>query len=113
VRTPRLGEVLLAIGAGVGVAAVIGLVVGFEPSKLPPALLNIAVYKLTFGAAAGLLAAGAVVRRYAKRHEGPDHDRTAGGLSATGPAQLGEGSADSAMRREQNARPRVDVRQDR
>ena len=106
---PRLGEVLLAIGAVVGVVAVVGLVVGFEPSKLPPALLNIAVYKLTFGAAAGLLAAGAVVRRHAKRHEGPDHDRTAGRSSADGPGQLGEGSADSAMRREQNARARVDV----
>ena len=53
-----MGEVLLAIGAAVGVIAVVGLVAGFEPSKLPPALLNIAVYKLTFGAAAGLLAAG-------------------------------------------------------
>jgi hypothetical protein len=41
--------VLLAIGAAVGVIAVVGLVAGFEPSKLPPALLNIAVYKLTFG----------------------------------------------------------------
>ena len=40
---------LLAIGAAVGVIAVVGLVAGFEPSKLPPALLNIAVYKLTFG----------------------------------------------------------------
>ena len=50
-----------------GVAAVVGLVVGFEPAKLPPAILNIAVYKLTFVAAAGLLAAGAVMQRYTRR----------------------------------------------
>ena len=105
-RTPRVGELLLATGAVVGVIAVVGLVVGFEPSKLPPALLNIAVYKLTFGAAAGLLAAGAVVRRYAKRHE--DAQRP-GGLTAGSHAPLGEGPAHSAMRREQNARARVDV----
>ena len=38
-----------------------------QPVALP--LLNIAHYKLTFGAAAGLLAAGAVVWRYASRRE--------------------------------------------
>lgn len=66
-KTGRFGGLLLATGAVVGVAAVVGLVTGFEPSRLPAALLDIAVYKLTFVAAAGLLAAGAIVRRYAKR----------------------------------------------
>lgn len=66
-RTSRFGGLLIAVGAAVGVAAVVGLVVGFEPANLPPAILNIAVYKLTFAAAAGLLAAGAVVQRYARR----------------------------------------------
>ncbi len=103
---PRVGEVLLAIGAVVGVVAVLGLAVGFEPSTLPPALLNIAVYKLTFAAAAGLLAAGAVIRRYARRNE--DAQR-AGRLTAGSHALLGEGPADSATRREQNPRARVDV----
>ena len=51
----------------VGIAAVVGLATGFEPSRLPAALLDVAVYKLTFAAAAGLLAAGAIVRRYARR----------------------------------------------
>lgn len=69
-RTSRFGGLLLATGAAVGVAAVVGIVTGFEPSRLPPALLDIAVYKLTFAAAAGLLAAGAIVRRYAKRDLG-------------------------------------------
>ena len=66
-KTGRFGGLLLATGAVVGVAAVVGLVTGFEPSRLPAALIDIAVYKLTFVAAAGLLAAGAIVRRYAKR----------------------------------------------
>ena len=66
-RGSRLGDMLLGAGAMVGVAAVVGMIVGFEPSQLPPALLNIAAYKLTIGAAVGLLAAGAAVRRYAKR----------------------------------------------
>lgn len=70
-RTSRFADMLLLIGGFVGVAAVVGLVVGFEPSKLPAAVLNIAVYKLTFAAAAGLLAAGALVRRYA-RHAGDE-----------------------------------------
>ena len=50
-----------------GIAAVVGLVVGFEPSKLPPALLDIAAYKLAFGAAAALLAAGALISRRSNR----------------------------------------------
>ena len=66
-KTGRFGQLLLATGAAVGVAAVVGLVTGFEPSRLPPALIDIAVYKLTFAAAAGLLAAGAIVRRYSRR----------------------------------------------
>ena len=67
-KTSRLGGLLLATGAAVGVAAVVGIVTGFEPSRLPAALIDIAVYKLTFAAAAGLLAAGAIVRRYSSRH---------------------------------------------
>lgn len=66
-HTRRFGAVLLATGAVVGVAAVVGLVVGFEPSRFPRALLDIAVYKLTFAAAAGLLAAGAIIRRHSRR----------------------------------------------
>ena len=66
-KTARFGGLLLATGAAVGVAAVVGLVTGFEPSRLPAALIDIAVYKLTFAAAAGLLAAGAIVRRYSRR----------------------------------------------
>jgi len=63
-RLDRVGGVLLVAGAIVGVVAVVGLAVGFEPSQLPAKLLDIAAYKLTFGAAAVLLAVGAMVRRH-------------------------------------------------
>jgi hypothetical protein len=66
-RTSRIGGVLLATGAAVGVVAVVGMVLGFEPARLPAALLNIAAYKLTLIGAAGLITAGAIVRRRGKR----------------------------------------------
>lgn len=66
-RPGRFGAFLLGTGVVVGVSAVVGLVLGFEPSRLPPALLDVAAYKLTFLAAAGLLAAGAIIRRRANR----------------------------------------------
>lgn len=66
-RTTHLGALLLGLGVAVGTLAGVGLVLGFEPAQLPAALLNIAAYKLTFLAAFGLLAAGAVVQRHARR----------------------------------------------
>ena len=74
----RLGHLLLALGLVVGCAAGVGLLVGFAPARLPPALLNIAAYKLTFVAALGLLAAGAVSLRHARRREtrSPDTRRS-------------------------------------
>ena len=65
----HVSTALLTLGLLVGIAAGVGLVVGFEPARLPAALLNIAAYKLTFLAAGGLLAAGAIVARYARRSE--------------------------------------------
>jgi hypothetical protein len=69
-RAARVSGLLLGLGALVGAVAGVGLLVGFEPARLPPALLNIVAYKLTFVAALGLLAAGAVLRRYARREGG-------------------------------------------
>ena len=66
-RAAHLGRFLLGLGLAVGVLATVALALGFEPARLPAALLNIAAYKLTFLAAFGLLAAGAVVQRYARR----------------------------------------------
>jgi hypothetical protein len=68
-RAARVGHLLLILGLLVGAAAGVGLLVGFEPARLPPALLNIAAYKLTFVAALGLFAAGATFLRYARREQ--------------------------------------------
>ena len=54
------------LGLVVGGAAGIGLLIGFEPAQLSRALLNVAAYKLTFLAAGGLLAAGALLMRYGR-----------------------------------------------
>jgi hypothetical protein len=66
-RPNRVGGFLLATGVVLGVAAAVGIMIGFEPSRLPPALLDIAAYKLAFLGAGGLLAAGAIIRRRTKR----------------------------------------------
>jgi hypothetical protein len=87
-RATKLGSLLLALGVLVGIAAGAGLLVGFEPARLPAALLNVAAYKLTFLAAFGLLAAGAVFRRYGRQaaeRNGPP--------GAPPPSRLGEGKA--------------------
>ena len=84
----RVGGVLLVLGLAVGLVASAGLLVGFEPARLPAALLNIAAYKLTFLAAGGLLAAGAIVRRFANRQK-PRDDLPS--LVARDEVQLGEG----------------------
>jgi hypothetical protein len=111
-RASRFGQILLAIGGLVGVTAVVGLVVGFEPAKLPAALLNIAVYKLTFAAAGGLLAAGAIVQRYARRDDGsplssnnaPDAESQPGGL-------LGEGRPEADLSAHADERATVKIRE--
>ena len=84
----RIGRLLLGLGVLVGVAAGVGLLVGFEPARLPPALLNIAVYKLVFVSALAILAAGAVVLRHAGRVEGRMRD--------AGPVASGAPRADLA-----------------
>jgi hypothetical protein len=91
----RVGRLLLGLGVLVGAAAGIGLLVGFEPARLPPALLNIAVYKLLFVSAMAILAAGAVVLRHAGRAEGRARGaRPLGG----GPARHDLGPALDAVR---------------
>jgi hypothetical protein len=104
-KTERFGRLLLATGAAVGVAAVVGIVTGFHPSRLPPALLDIAVYKLTFAAAAGLLAAGAIVRRYAKRNgqQAETHERAPSLGSSDAPRLPDAPAPDFAVKPEERA----------
>ena len=89
-RAARIGPFLLALGLVVGVAAGVGLLVGFEPARLPRELLNIAAYKLTFLAAGGLLAAGALALRYERRRSSANVVDSDGGHDL---AALSEGPA--------------------
>ena len=110
-RTSRFGGFLLGVGAAVGVAAVVGLVIGFEPSRLPPAVLDIAAYKLTIVAAIGLLVAGAVIRKRALRDDsranGRDSPRPL--ADARTSAALLAGSVDADVARGAESRSKVEV----
>ena len=99
-RAARAGHLLLTLGLLVGAAAGGGLLVGFEPARLPPALLDIVAYKLTFGAALGLFAAGAMFLRHARRR-GTQGTTSAHGRETPG---LAEGrSGDLAPDRDRQA----------
>jgi hypothetical protein len=89
-RLDRVGGILLATGAIVGAVAVVGMAVGFEPSQLPPRLLDIAAYKLTFGAAVGLLAIGAIMRRHGLTSGNASGSATRGSISRDKRTSLAE-----------------------
>ena len=82
--TSRLARALMILGAGVGVLAV--AVVALEVQlNLPDWMVRVAMVKLAFIAAAGLLAGGALLGRHA-RMQLPTGET---------PQQLGEGAAES------------------
>jgi len=81
-----------------------GLLVGFEPARLPAAVLNVAAYKLTFIASLMLLGAGAVIARYAKRVEGPAPLGAMPPAGAIEPGQLGGAQDLDAFARAARAR---------
>jgi hypothetical protein len=64
----RLGDVLMWSGAGVGGAVGIGLMLGVTLPGMPW-LFALGLVKLTLIGALGLMTAGAVVRRLARRAE--------------------------------------------
>jgi len=69
-RRDTLGSALLILGLLVGLAAAAGLAAGVEP-RLSPFMLKVVVFKLSFVAAAGLLVAGAAIRRAGRREQLP------------------------------------------
>ncbi len=91
-RDSKFGKLLLGIGITLGVAAGIALVLGFKPSRLPPALLDIAAYKLVFISVAVLMASGAALRRYARQSAPGQLAQSFSSENA--PGALGEGSAE-------------------
>jgi hypothetical protein len=68
-RPAHIGRLLLTLGLLVGVAASIGLSSASSPPGCPRTLINLAAYKLTYIAALGLLAGGAMLLRLARRPE--------------------------------------------
>ena len=68
-----------------------GLLIGFEPARLPAALLNLAAYKLTLLTSLGLLAAGAVLAHHARRVETSPEQRGVVPGAGTVPGQIGAG----------------------
>lgn len=56
------GSALIALGTTVGVAVGVVIATGVHIT-IPPELVTIALYKLSLGAAGGLIVAGAVMRK--------------------------------------------------
>lgn len=86
-RLSKIAAFCFGVGLFVGGAASAGLLVGFEPSRLPPALLDIAAYKLAFIASFTLFGVGAVLTRHARK---ADRERAtiAAAESPVGPKAL-------------------------
>lgn len=90
-RSSRIGTLLLTTGFVVGVGAAAAWFVGIK-IVVPPEVVTLMAYKLAFGGAAGLLIAGAVVRRYGLLgRTGRAEDPSVGAGEADTRA-LGEGS---------------------
>jgi hypothetical protein len=91
VHARQVSTAFLALGLLVGAVAGLGMVVGFEPARLPAALLNIAAYKLAFLAALSLIAAGGVAGRYARSRAVPRAPQLSGDVvgGALGPGASG------------------------
>jgi hypothetical protein len=63
-----LGGVLLALGVGIGIAVALGMLVGIDIPGVSW-LVAVGLVKLTLIASGGLIAAGAVLQRLARRSD--------------------------------------------
>ena len=70
-RASTAAKILLIIGAVVGGAAGVALALGFRVDQFPPWTITVGMYKLAFVAAAGLLTAGALLGRAARKEAAP------------------------------------------
>lgn len=92
-RRRTLSNILLSSGAILGVVTTLGWMIGYDPTPLSPALVTIALYKLTYIAAGGMLVAGALSGRWARREEASQLARGTITDPASSARQLGEGHA--------------------
>ena len=98
-RMRRLAQAFTIVGVAIAVIGVGAYTVGFRPSTLPAALLDISVYKLVFVAAGCLIAAGAAAGRAVRRRD----ERT----TPPAPIELPEGRATEAWHASDKAREDV------
>jgi hypothetical protein len=95
----RIARTLMYVGAGVAVFGVMAWILDFIP-VLPAWMIRIAIYKMTFTGAAGLIFGGAALRKSARRtaalgrHRAemavPEHDTLAEFSQAARNAELVE-----------------------
>jgi len=96
----RIGDALLVLGLVVGAGAVVGYQLDIIPN-LPPAILKLVLYKLTFVGGLGLLVAGAFVRRAANR----ESERAGKSPDALPPPDAAGDFTSNAWKREKQEAP--------
>jgi len=74
-RFRTLSKALLILGALVGTVAGLAMALGLRLDQLPPWMITVGMYKLAFIAAGGLLVAGALLGRAARRSATRDAER--------------------------------------
>lgn len=93
-RFSTVAKTLLILGALLGAAAGIALVLGLRLDQLPPWMITVGMYKLAFIAAGGLLVAGALLGRAARsrssRPEMPNETDATQAVVGSGPWEGGE-----------------------
>ena len=96
----KLSRLLLILGATIGIAGVGVWAIDGRFLNVPDWIIHVAMVKLTFLGAAGLLAAGALLGRHAKRSALEEKSRAA----------LGEGTVEPfhGELRQRDAAPRSD-----
>ena len=83
----KLSRVLLILGATIGIAGVGVWAIDGRFFNLPDWIIQVAMVKLTFLGAAGLLGAGALLGRHAKRSAVAEASRAALGEGVVEPFQ--------------------------
>ena len=74
-RFTTLSKALLILGALVGTVAGLAMALGLRLDQLPPWMITVGMFKLAFIAAGGLLVAGALLGRAARRSATRDAER--------------------------------------
>ena len=96
----KLARILLILGATIGIAGVGVWAIDGRFFNVPDWIIQVAMVKLTFMGAAGLLGAGALLGRHAKRSALEEKSRAALGVGMVEPFHGEQRQRDVAPRRE-------------